>query len=112
MRGFMAACDCLLFLTDPRLGEGFGLAALEAMAAGLPVVATRVASLPEIVGPDAGVLVPPGSAEAVAAALRQLASDTEMRGAMGRLATARATECFDLASMVERTANVYREVLA
>jgi glycosyltransferase involved in cell wall biosynthesis len=112
MRGFMASCDCLLFLTDPRLGEGFGLAALEAMAAGLPVVATHVASLPEIVGPDAGILVPPGSVEAVVVALRRLASDTEMRRAMGQLGTVRATECFDLASMVERTADVYREALA
>ena len=46
---FMAACDVLAFPTQPELGEGFGLAALEAMAAGRPVLATDVGSLPEVV---------------------------------------------------------------
>lgn len=111
VRAFMAACDCLLFLTEPRLGEGFGLAALEAMAAGLPVVATQVASLPEIVGPEAGVLVPPGSVEAIDSALRRLASDAALRAAMGRLAAIRATACFDRRSMIERTIHVYQEIV-
>ena len=54
------ACDLVLFPTEPALGEGFGLAALEALAVGRPVIATDVASLPEVVthGHD-GLIVPP-----------------------------------------------------
>ena len=49
VRRFMGACDALAFPTQPELSEGFGLAALEAMAAARPVIATRVGSLPEVV---------------------------------------------------------------
>ena len=62
---FLAACDIVAFPTDGH-GEGFGLTALEAMATGRPVVATRFASLPEVVEDGAtGVLVPPRSVEAM-----------------------------------------------
>ncbi len=56
-----------------RSGESFGLAAAEAMAAGLPVIASRVGALPELV--DAGALVPPGDAGALASAIARLAGD-------------------------------------
>ena len=46
---FMNACDIVAFPTQPELSEGFGLAALEAMAAARPVIATAVGSLPEVV---------------------------------------------------------------
>jgi glycosyltransferase involved in cell wall biosynthesis len=111
MREFLAACDVLLFPTMPELGEGFGLAALEAMAAGKPVVATRIASLPEIVGDEGGFLVEPRASE-IAAALRRIADDPLGRLAMGAAAAERAATCFDIATMLERTIQVYREALA
>jgi glycosyltransferase involved in cell wall biosynthesis len=56
---------------DTSLYEGFGYQVLESMACGTPLVASRATSLPELVG-DAGLLCPPGDAEAFAGALRRL----------------------------------------
>ena len=58
----------------PSLNEGFGLPPLEAMAAGVPVVATAAGALPEVLG-DAARLVPPGDVTALAAALAEVAAD-------------------------------------
>jgi glycosyltransferase involved in cell wall biosynthesis len=68
-------------LAPSRSGETFGLAVAEAMAAGLPVVASRVGALPELVDPDA--LVAPGDADALAGAIVRLAGDREA-GERGR----------------------------
>jgi glycosyltransferase involved in cell wall biosynthesis len=108
---FMAACDVVAFPTQPALGEGFGLAALEAMAVGRPVVATRVASLPEVVADgETGLLVPPGDPAALAEALFRLAADAELRARLGA-AAARRAERFSLNVMVEATIGLYDEVL-
>jgi len=68
-------------LVPSRSGESFGLAAAEAMAAGLPLVASRVGALPELV--DGAALVPPGDASALAAAIARLAGDRQA-GERGR----------------------------
>jgi glycosyltransferase involved in cell wall biosynthesis len=68
-------------LVPSRSGESFGLAAAEAMAAGLPLVASRVGALPELV--DGAALVPPGDARALAAAIARLAGDRQA-GERGR----------------------------
>ncbi len=62
----------------PSLYEGFGLPPLEAMACGTPVVTSRLSSLPEVVG-DAALLVDPYSVEDIAAAIRRLLADDELR---------------------------------
>jgi len=68
----------------PSIYEGFPLAILEAMAAGLPVVSTAVAGIPEAVDDgETGLLVPPENAEALAEALRSLVVDPDKRLAMG-----------------------------
>ncbi|MDA0999062.1 MAG: glycosyltransferase family 4 protein [bacterium] len=69
----------------PSLQEGFGIVFLEAMAAGLPVVAVRATAVPEVV-PDgeAGLLVPPGDEEALSAALIRLLQDADLRARLGR----------------------------
>jgi glycosyltransferase involved in cell wall biosynthesis len=65
-------------LVLPSLDEGFGLPAVEAMACGLPIAASRSGSLSEVVGP-AGVLFDPRDREAMAAALRGLLEDADLR---------------------------------
>jgi len=62
----------------PSLFEGGGLPALEAMAAGTPVIASKTSSLPEMVG-DAGILIDPESVDDIARALTRLAADPELR---------------------------------
>jgi glycosyltransferase involved in cell wall biosynthesis len=82
------------------------------MAAGRPVVATAVSSLPEVVGTDgAGILVDPNSTAELADALVQLARSAALRQDLGERAHARARDAFSLQSMVERTLAVYGEAL-
>ena len=109
---FMSACDIVAFTSLPGLGEGFGLAALEAMAAGRPVVATSTDSLPEIVvDGETGRLVEPGSTESLARILVELGRDRELRQDLGAGARERARTVFNLEAMVEKTLAVYDEVL-
>lgn len=83
-------------LAVPSLSEGFGLVAAEAGACGVPVVASRASSLPEIVGDGVtGLLVPPLEPPALAAALRKLLGDGELAAALGRAARERVGERFD-----------------
>ncbi len=112
MPGFMNACDVLAFLTMPELSEGFGLAALEGMAAGCPVVVPRVGPLPEVVvDREAGLVVEPRSAEDLARALSALASEPSLRARLAAGGRVRARQTFGLAAMVDRTLDVYREVV-
>ncbi|HUZ76687.1 MAG TPA: glycosyltransferase family 4 protein [Chloroflexota bacterium] len=77
-----AACDLVVF---PSLFEGFGIPALEALAAGRPIVASRTGEMPRIVTPgQEGLLVQPGSVTELAAALHALASQPCARRDMGR----------------------------
>jgi glycosyltransferase involved in cell wall biosynthesis len=89
----------------PARWEGFGLGVLEAMIAGLPVVATNVSSLPELVG-DAGILVPPDDADALAGGI---ASALE-RPDLGAAARERAAQEFSVARMADRTASLYESI--
>ena len=74
----------------PSRFEGFGMVAAEAMAAGVPLVAAAAGSLPEVVAPpDGGVLVPPGDAPALAAAVAKLIDDPAARERLS--ATARVS---------------------
>ena len=69
----------------PSLAEGFGVAALEAAAMELPVVASRVHGIPDVVADErTGLLVPPKDVGALAGAVRRLAGDAELRATMGR----------------------------
>jgi glycosyltransferase involved in cell wall biosynthesis len=86
---------------------------MEAMAAGLPCVATAVGGVPELVAHEKqGVLVPPGDASALSAALLRLGANPQMRRAMGMAAATHALTEFDDRTMVEAYESLYDELLS
>jgi len=96
----------------PSLEEGFGLAALEAMASGLPVVATSVGGLPEIVEDGVtGFLVPPSDPQALAANLRTLLRDGSRKQTMGTAARRRVAVQFSVDRMVRDIDALYVTLL-
>jgi glycosyltransferase involved in cell wall biosynthesis len=93
-------------LVHPARWEGFGLALLEAMLMSLPVVATRVSSIPEIVvDGETGLLVPADDAAALTEATSRVLDDPGELGARG---SERARAEFSVAKMADRTLEVYR----
>lgn len=100
----LGASDILVL---PSFAEGVPVVLMEAMAAGLPVVATPVGGISELVGPESGVLVPPADAEALAAALRSLLADADLRAGMGRAGRARVIVDFDSQTEAGRLARLF-----
>ena len=94
----------------PSLYEGFGIPAAEAMACGTPVIATTGGALPEVVG-DAGILVPPRSADTLATAIKQLLNDKEAQRQMSEAGKKRVREKFNWEQAARKTLEVYQEVL-
>lgn len=92
--------------------ESFGVAALEALASGVPVLGYRVGGLPEVVTPDAGVLVEPFDVAALADAVAGILSDEGRRDALGRAARARAEARFGREGALDRYESFYRRVLS
>ena len=95
----------------PSIYEGFSLPAVEAMSTGTPLVATRGGALPEVVG-DAGVLVPPGDAEALRTAISALLDDPARRERLGRTGRARVLERYTWVAAAEATTERYREAIS
>jgi glycosyltransferase involved in cell wall biosynthesis len=107
----------LLAISDlfvlPSLWEGMPNAVMEAMAAGLPVVATRVDGTPEVVVEgQTGLLVPPGEAPELAAAVVDLLTDAPRREAMGVAGKTRILTEFSLDTSVERFLELYLQLLS
>jgi glycosyltransferase involved in cell wall biosynthesis len=95
----------------PSRREGFGFAALEAMASGLPVVASRTGGLPElVVDGKTGYLVAPGDVGALAQRIAELLQSPERRAAMGAAGRNRAADHFSLERMAGAMAGVYESV--
>ncbi|MBI2483143.1 glycosyltransferase [Candidatus Uhrbacteria bacterium] len=92
----------------PSRWEGFGIAAAEAMSCGIPVIATRVDGLAEVVVPDVtGLLVPANDPVALAQAIRALAQDRARRLLLGAAGRRRVLECFDIRNVVRRYGEFY-----
>ena len=103
----LAAADIVAL---PSFQEGLGVAALEAMAAGRPVVASRVGGLAEaVVHEETGLLVPPGDPTALAAALARLARDPDLRARLGAAGRARVLARYTATRMAEGTLACYED---
>ena len=99
------------FLVLPSLFEPFGIVLLEAMAAGLPVIASRVGGIPEVVREGVtGMLVEPGNPGTLAEGLLRLGNDEGLRALMARRARERVA-AYDWALIVPRILSVYTEAL-
>ncbi len=96
----------------PSLSEALPYAVIEAMSMELPVVASDVGGVPEIVANNrTGFLVPPRNAESLAAALRPLVESSALRTRIGLAGRQRVIECFDQRRMAQRTVDLYRSLL-
>jgi glycosyltransferase involved in cell wall biosynthesis len=96
----------------PSIWEGFGLVLLEAMAAGRPIVASRVATIPEVVvDGETGRLVPAGDPLALAEALAQLADQPGLATRFGEAGRQRLRQHFSIEKMVGDTELLYRELV-
>ena len=94
----------------PSVYEGFGLPAGEAMACGVPVIATTGGALPEVVG-EAGILVPPRDAGALAAAIQDLLDHPVKAAAIGQQGYERVQAHFTWRRAAEKTVAAYREII-
>ena len=96
----------------PTYSEGLPRVVLEAMAVGLPVIATAVAGIPEVIEDGVtGFLIPPGDEEALAERLRWLLSDTDKARDMGRRARAFAERFFSTRAYVQNYAGLFQQAL-
>lgn len=106
---FMAEAG--MFVLSSR-SEGLGLVIVEAMAAGRPVVATRVGGVPEVVvDGETGLLVPPDDPGALAVAIRRLLADPALAARMGEAGRKRAHDQFGAGRMAALTASLYEELV-
>lgn len=103
--------NCLLAVVPSRWPEPWGMVAMEAMAAGRPVVASAIGGLRSIVQDGkTGILVPPGDAAALRAGIQRLLDDSGERTRMGEAGKQRAAEC-KASKLVPRVEQLYREVV-
>jgi glycosyltransferase involved in cell wall biosynthesis len=107
---FFAAFDVFVL---PSANEGTPVTAIEALASGCPVVATRVGGVPDVVqdGED-GILIDPDSPEQLANALVLLAGDPELRARMGAAGRARTLPRYAVSRLIDDVDGLYRELLA
>jgi mannosyltransferase len=104
--------QCITIYAFTSRNEGFGLTLVEAMAAGAALVAARAGAAETVVDADTGVLVPPGDADALAAAIEPLLRDPVSAAAMGRRARDRVMREFSIEAEAARIVAVYHRVLA
>jgi glycosyltransferase involved in cell wall biosynthesis len=94
----------------PSMYEGFSLPAVEHMASGTPLIASRAGALPEVTG-DAALLVPPGDVEELSAALGGLLDDQQARALLAASGLARVRQRFAWPAVAAATEALYRKVI-
>lgn len=106
----LAAADAFVL---PSRREGLGVAALEAMAAGRPVVCSHVGGLAHsVVDGGTGLLVPPGDAAALASALARIVEDPALRDRLGAAGPARIADSFSVEAMLDAHEALYHSLIA
>jgi glycosyltransferase involved in cell wall biosynthesis len=106
IHAFLQISDVCLLPSQFR--EGLGMALIEAMAAGLPVIGTDLDGIPEVItNGENGFIVPPGSPEALANAMMKFANDKDLRISMGRRSKVIYEEKFTLSKMIQQIERLY-----
>ncbi|HOW28489.1 MAG TPA: glycosyltransferase family 4 protein [Elusimicrobiota bacterium] len=109
VKSHLAAFDIFVL---PSLWEGFGISLLEAMSSSLPVVATRVGGIPEVVADgETGLLVPPGNVQALGEAVSSLLSDPVRAQDMGKKGLARVRGHFDMKMNISQLEKLYQDCM-
>lgn len=109
LRALYQSVDAFVF---PSRADTLPLVILEAMGSSLPVVASHVGGIPFEVTEDTGILVPPGDAPGLAAALDRICASPELRARLGRNGRLRVVEHFNWTASAEAAVSLYREILA
>ena len=113
--GLREDVPALLSLADvmllPSLSDAMPITVLEAMALGVPIIASDVGGVREALGEEAGICVPPGDTAALADACVRVLTDAELRASLGRSGAARARQ-FDASLMARRYAALFEAAYA
>ena len=104
---FMRTLDVFVL---PSFAEGTSKSVIEAMAHGLPIITTNVGGSPDLLTPEAGILVPPGDSAALARAMQSLASDPPLRKRMGQAARERYLKLFAPHAVLSMLVDTYARV--
>jgi glycosyltransferase involved in cell wall biosynthesis len=104
---FMRSLDVFVL---PSFAEGTSNSVIEAMAHGLPIIASNVGGLPDLLTEEAGILVPSGDSVALAEAMKRLACDAELRARLGRAARERYLKLFSPNAVLPMLSNTYSRV--
>lgn len=97
----------------PSFAEGIPVVLMEAMAAGVPCITTRITGIPELIGSEQdGVLVTPSDAGELRMAIERLLDDAELRMTIARQARARVVAAFDLRASIDRLGRIFQRRLA
>jgi len=108
LRALYQSVDVFVF---PSRADTLPLVILEAMGSSLPVVASNVGGIPFEVTEETGMLVPPGDAHGLAAALDRICASAGMRDSMGRRGRARVVDCFNWSASAQAAVALYRQIL-
>jgi glycosyltransferase involved in cell wall biosynthesis len=115
--GFLSDIETVLphldFLVHPARTEGLGVALLQAASAGLAVIASRAGGMPEaVLHEQTGLLIPPGDAQALVAAMERLLSDPVLIEEYGAAGRRRMAAEFSIAAMAAGNLVVYRQLIS